>query len=484
MIQGPLAGRRAAIWGLAQAPVDLSIDPASIAGLRAWFRTDAELFQDAARTTAAASNADPVGCWGDKTANGLDLTQGTAGSRGTLVTGAINGLPAVAFDGSADNLATYGIFPRGTSWLVPGGFTNTGLAYDTVDGQLWIGDYTNSKLIKTTLAGAYVAEIALSGQPQGVAYDSSDDTLWWADNAASMVRHVTMAGADAGGSFAATLPNGIAYEAASDSLWVVTSGTLKRYSCASGALQETITPSSYNPDGIAYDAGTDSLYVTCDSAAGKYSRLIKVNAGTGSVDAVYDVAAWPEDAVVIGSDLYYCADAGFHGSISNGNRVYKVPLADLHLGYTVATWVNPISATGAIWSHGNAVTLGAAGIGFALLTTTTTNARPFITGSDSTRAFADRAKVAGWRFLCLVVNDSAHTMSLYDNGALVSTAIDTSAVYGAHATHYRHSIGASVDGDSLRPHQCQIAEQAIYARALGADEVALLYAYGTGRYGI
>lgn len=485
MISGPLAGRRAAIWALARGSAGLGFTPESLAGLRAWYRTDAELFQDSAKTTAAASNGDPVGAWGDQTVNGLDLTQGTAGSRGTLVTGAINGLPAVAFDGSADNLAGYGLFTRSTSsWLTPGGFTNTGLAYDTVDGQLWIGDFTNSKLKKTTLAGAYVAEIALSGQPQGVAYDSSDDTLWWADNAASMVRHITMAGADAGGSFAATLPNGIAYEAASDSLWVVTGGALKRYLCSTGALQETHTPSSYNPDGVAYDASTDSLYLMCDAAAGKHSRIVKMDAADGSIDAIYNVSAWPEDGDIVGSDLYYCADAGFHGGITNGNRVYKVPLADLHHGYTVGTWVNPIGTSGAVWSHGNAVSVSGLGIGFAMLVTSTTNARLFVTGNDSTRVFADRAKVAGWRFLCVVVDDAAHTMSLYDNGALVSTAIDISTVYGSHETYYRHSIGASVDGDSLRPCNCQIAEQVVYADALTADEVALLYAYGTERYGI
>lgn len=478
---GPLA--------IARAPSGLmgGFDPTAIAGLRAWYRTDAELFQDAARTTPAVSNADPVGCWGDQTVSGLDLTQTVAGSRGTLVTNAINGLPAVAFDGSADNLATYGVFPRGTSWLVPGGFTNTGLAYDSSDGTLWVGDYTNSKAIHATLAGTYIGEIALSGRPQGIAYDSSDDTLWWSDPADGKIRHISMAGVEQADEIALAGAAGLSYEATSDCLWVSpTAQTVGRYSCVNGALQETITLNTLSIDGVGYDAATDALWLACDVDApnARYGRLVRVDAADGSIDGTYDVAAWPEDVAVVGSDLYYCADAGFHAGVTNGNRVYKVPIADVHLGYTVGTWVNPIGTSGAVWSHGNAVTVGPLGIGFALLVTSTTNARPFITGSDQTRAFADRAKVAGWRFLCLVIDDSAHTMTFYDNGSPVGAAISTAAVYGSHATHYRHSIGASVDGDALRPNQCQIAEQVIYAGALSAADVAALYAYGTARYGI
>ena len=63
-------------------------------GLQIWFRADAGV------TTSGSS----VSQWADQSGNGRTASQGTASSRPTLVAGAVNGLPAVQFDGSNDFL--------------------------------------------------------------------------------------------------------------------------------------------------------------------------------------------------------------------------------------------------------------------------------------------------------------------------------------------------------------------------------------------
>ncbi|HYX32521.1 MAG TPA: LamG-like jellyroll fold domain-containing protein [Oligoflexus sp.] len=82
--------------------------PLPPAGLRLWLRADMGLYSDTFRTTAAAADGDRVIAWEDQSGTGGDmqvranLDQDTA--RPTLKLGAINGQPALAFDGVNDNL--------------------------------------------------------------------------------------------------------------------------------------------------------------------------------------------------------------------------------------------------------------------------------------------------------------------------------------------------------------------------------------------
>lgn len=55
-------------------------------------------------STAALNDNDPVATWGDLSAAGHDVTQGTAGNRPVLKAGILNGLDIVRFDGSNDHL--------------------------------------------------------------------------------------------------------------------------------------------------------------------------------------------------------------------------------------------------------------------------------------------------------------------------------------------------------------------------------------------
>lgn len=73
--------------------------PGQFAGLRLWLRADA---------AGNYGQGDPVDRWLDRSGNGNDATQATAGLQPTFQTGVINGLPAVRFDGLDDILTISG----------------------------------------------------------------------------------------------------------------------------------------------------------------------------------------------------------------------------------------------------------------------------------------------------------------------------------------------------------------------------------------
>lgn len=95
--------------------------PASVAGLYLWL--DAQqadtLFQDSAKTTPATANDHPVGAWADRSGNGRDALQATAGKRPLLRTAGIGGLPAILGDATDDCLQVASV-DLGTSFLVMG----------------------------------------------------------------------------------------------------------------------------------------------------------------------------------------------------------------------------------------------------------------------------------------------------------------------------------------------------------------------------
>jgi hypothetical protein len=58
-------------------------------------RSDAGLYQDAAGTTPAVANNDPVGLWQDQSGNARHVSQSTDGLRAKITTNQFNGKPAV-----------------------------------------------------------------------------------------------------------------------------------------------------------------------------------------------------------------------------------------------------------------------------------------------------------------------------------------------------------------------------------------------------
>jgi hypothetical protein len=76
--------------------------PSSLSGLKLWVKADTGVFQDAARTTAATADGDPVGGWADQSGSANHLSQSTSTKRGTLKLALQNSLPGVRFDGVDD----------------------------------------------------------------------------------------------------------------------------------------------------------------------------------------------------------------------------------------------------------------------------------------------------------------------------------------------------------------------------------------------
>ena len=77
-------------------------NPRTFSGLAVWFDSAdlSTLRQNSNATTAATLNSDPVGYWADKSGNGRNAIQATAGNRVALKNGTRNLDPAVYFNGS------------------------------------------------------------------------------------------------------------------------------------------------------------------------------------------------------------------------------------------------------------------------------------------------------------------------------------------------------------------------------------------------
>lgn len=237
-----------------------------------------------------------------------------------------------------------------SSWVVPGGgtgsvnFTNTGLGYDGTN--LLIGDFDNGRIVKTTLDGTYVGQIALAGAPagstQGVAYDSSDGTYWVGTRAATngTLRRYNSAGAlqqTISPGLGVSGPNGVAYDAVNDRVLAAWSdGVIRSYNATSGVLVETITisghPAGSVVDGITLDPTSPSTVIwgTFDGDStgvveATPAYLYQINRSTGAVSSGVVIPSSVEGiAFTSASDLYLCCDQGFHLGASSGNRVWKI----------------------------------------------------------------------------------------------------------------------------------------------------------------
>lgn len=236
--------------------------------------------------------------------------------------------------------------PAFASWEVPaggtgsGGFTGTGLAYDGTD--FLVGDFDSGRIVKTTTEGVYVSEIVLAGAPassvQGVAYDTSDGTYWVCHYAAT---NGTIRRYNSSGTLLQTIttvvandgPNGLDYDAANDRVIAAwTNGVVRSYNCTTGALVETITCTGFSgtrADGIALDPAspTTHFYLSTDGAT-EFAPcyLQRVNRATGVAAAPINIPCAAEDFLVIDGYVYICHDQGYHLSVPDGNRVWRLDL--------------------------------------------------------------------------------------------------------------------------------------------------------------
>ena len=93
---------------LCRPPSASAFSPLSLPGLALWLDASdlGTLWQDSARTTAVAADADPVGAWDDKSGNARHVTQGTASKRPLYKTAIQNGRSVIRYDGVDDFLFT------------------------------------------------------------------------------------------------------------------------------------------------------------------------------------------------------------------------------------------------------------------------------------------------------------------------------------------------------------------------------------------
>jgi hypothetical protein len=118
-------------------------DPRTLGNLVLWYdAADAStLFQNANGTTASSSNNDPVGFWRDKSIEGRNATQSTAGSRPTissttrnsrrLVNVASQGMTFSSFSLAGDYTFLYVCEPTNGNQFVLGGASGTHLPHIT-----------------------------------------------------------------------------------------------------------------------------------------------------------------------------------------------------------------------------------------------------------------------------------------------------------------------------------------------------------------
>jgi sugar lactone lactonase YvrE len=213
-----------------------------------------------------------------------------------------------------------------TSWEVPSGFTNTGIAYAS-DGTLWISDYDTGDVVNVSTGGSLISRVstpAATSSLQGLAYDDSDDTLWIADKSNNIIRHITLAGA-AIDSIAFTAPNALAYNSVTDEIWVSTDSTttITKYNCSTLASAGTLTSAVSGFDGMGF-ASDGNLFLTQDATP---DQIHKINSSTGASIQILPVP-YIESIEHIATDgrgdMWICDDDEFHSSTPNGNRVWKI----------------------------------------------------------------------------------------------------------------------------------------------------------------
>jgi len=77
-----------------------AFSPLDVAGLQLWLVSSLGVYQEHDSKTTPSGNGDPVGTWEDQSGNGNDVNAPASDiQRPILVTGVVNGLPILRFDG-------------------------------------------------------------------------------------------------------------------------------------------------------------------------------------------------------------------------------------------------------------------------------------------------------------------------------------------------------------------------------------------------
>jgi len=394
---------------------------------------------------------------------------------------------AVVVNGSSQYAAAPARALLGDSWEVPAGggqsagFTNTGLSYDAAAGHLIIGDHLNSRVVYTTLAGAYVRDFGVNVQPQGVAVDPSrSQSVWVASTLSNIISRYTSAGVLSGDTIDTGNPvNGIAIDAASDEIYAVrsTTNTIRVYDLALGTLKRTITvgalPASMtlgeDIDGCFYDAASATLWAIYDNL----DQMIQIDPATGTILRRVAVTNAPEDLVIINGEIYHTSDAFFHGAVASANRVYKLTGAlPATQDRTICGWFNVVSHNGteSLLVHGDPV----GGIGYGIYVLSSGDVRGFVRDGATVVNFSRTpvsALIGRWTHLALVIDRAADAARLYIDGVQSGSDVDISGVTQSIEAFARMGIMASPDGDQTRHAHGQAFDIRRYNAALPTADV-------------
>lgn len=291
----------------------------------------------------------------DSSVNNLDGTSEGSMTTSDVVSGKIGN--ALDFDGSNDGIV---LSSQTNSSLndfeVPGGFTNTGLAYDSTEDVLWSGNFDTESIVKMSKTGTLLATINVSGTGiQGVTHDSSDDTLWYADYASTTIQHINKSGVSLG-SISVSVSggaNGVAYESATDSLWVsgVSGSVIKRYSASTGTELQSLTIAAGSAfDGVVYDASDGTLWLTRDD-----NFVYNVSTTTGATIRSFTTEVINIEHIALDTSnntLYVNNDLEYHSAVADGNRVrhYNKPSGLTSAinnidHFTVSAWIYPTNVS-------------------------------------------------------------------------------------------------------------------------------------------
>lgn len=129
-------------------------NPLEVVSWALWLDAAQGTYQDAAKTTPAVGDGDPVGCWADLSGNGRDFSQATALNKPTLQLSEINSLPVIQADGSNDILLASNFSSAESGTLI--------VVYNLVMGDLY------ATLFSTADEGAAVYLVFYAARKPGL----------------------------------------------------------------------------------------------------------------------------------------------------------------------------------------------------------------------------------------------------------------------------------------------------------------------------
>lgn len=358
-------------------------------------------------------------------------------------------------------------------------FTSASIADTAANGAILVYDASFSTLLDSHVVGFKIQGVAVDSNGYVWAADPDAEKLWCFDPSDwSTVYEITMPTGFA--------VNGVAYRGTNDRIYAteVSNDTWRLYNASTGAFDTTLSVSTgATGDGICWWEDYDCFVSTVDpnilyliDTDGEQVGAEFIDASGGSID-------WIEHGAIANGKFYFNNDAEYHGSVTDGNRVWSFPLAKIawllqgRRDFSYRIWVDLDATTSAdaLFVQGNPVS----GRGWGLYATTTTNIRPFIRQNSGAQVFADRAIASGPHLIHVTVDRTNDVMAVYvdgiKSGADISISTITANIYNGNTI----GVGASPSGDSTRHANGRFDQSMCRIGVMSAGEIATEYEWIT-----